>query len=495
MESFIASLLERLLATSMQTALLAAMVWLLCRAIPRLSPATQCWLWWLVALQVLAGLFVDPVRLPWLPQAPAAVAITSPADLTLLGAGDLTTLPTVAARSLPLWQIAILLMWLGGLVVMVRSSLRDWRRSTALLASSTPCADAGMLRAVLRAAERRGLRSAPRIHMSREVDSPFIAGCLRPVLVLPAQSSLSANELDMAVDHELEHLRRADMLLGWVPVMARHCFFFHPLVHLAVRDYGIAREAACDAAVVDAGHRSRQEYGHLLVRLGTADHGAGLAAASQTFHALRRRLTLLQQAKFLPRAGSIAVLLLVLAGVLPLRLVASVSKPNAPNVVAIATIDTAIKAPLAIVPEPGVPPGEVKSTRPTRQLRAEAIRVAASAVAPGPVAQGSQAQREPPPASSSADLAQMEAQLAKLRLVYSDRHPDVIALLEKIKAERKAQGMDQPRAADKSGGDDLQGARERLQELRMRYTDKHPEVIAQKQRIEELERQQIPGDR
>ena len=88
METFIASLLERLLMTSVQTALLAAVVWLLCRALPRLSPATQCWLWWLVALQVLVGLCVDPVQLPWLPQAPAAVAIASPADLILPGAGD-----------------------------------------------------------------------------------------------------------------------------------------------------------------------------------------------------------------------------------------------------------------------------------------------------------------------------------------------------------------------------------------------------------------------
>ena len=89
----------------------------------------------------------------------------------------------------------------------------------------------------------------------------------------------------------------------------------------------------------------------------------------------------------------------------------------------------------------------------------------------------------------------MEAQLANLRLVYSDRHPEVIALLEKIKAQRETEGMDQPRAPEKSGGDDLQGARERLQELRERYTDKHPEVIAQKRRIEELEKQKTPGDR
>jgi len=385
METFITSLLERLLATSVQTALLAAVVWTLCRALPRLSPATQCWLWWLVALQVLVGLCVDPVLLPWLPQAPATVAIAPPADLILPGVGDAAVLPVAGGSSLPLWQLALLFAWLAGLAVMLRSSLRDWRYSRALLANAVPCADADIVHAVGEAAARRGLRKPPRMFVSGDVESPLVVGQLRPVLVLPAHSSLSSAELDMAVDHELEHLRRADMLWGWVPVLARLGFFFHPLVHLAVREYGIAREAACDAAVMDAEHRSRHDYGELLVRLGTAHHGAGLGAASQTFLALRRRLTLLQHAKFLPRAGSIAVLLIALAGVLPLRLVAAVSKTAVPDVAAVLKADAAVEAPLPTVPEPGVPPGEVKSTKPTPQRTAELVRVAAPAAPPASV--------------------------------------------------------------------------------------------------------------
>jgi len=95
----------------------------------------------------------------------------------------------------------------------------------------------------------------------------------------------------------------------------------------------------------------------------------------------------------------------------------------------------------------------------------------------------------------SADLAQMEAQLAKLRLVYSDRHPEVVALLEKIQVQRRNEGLDAPRAPREPGDEDLQSARERLQKLRERYAEKHPEVIAQQKRIEELERQKAAGGR
>ena len=49
-------LLPRLLAASVQSTILVAVVWALCRLVPRLSAATRCWLWWLVALQLLVGL-------------------------------------------------------------------------------------------------------------------------------------------------------------------------------------------------------------------------------------------------------------------------------------------------------------------------------------------------------------------------------------------------------------------------------------------------------
>lgn len=112
-----------------------------------------------------------------------------------------------------------------------------------------------------------------------------------------------------------------------MPTLARHLFFFHPLIHLAVREYGIAREAACDAVVVAGDRRCRQDYGRLLVRLGTStSFRTGLASASPTFLSLKRRLTMLQNTAYFPRAGSFILLALVAAaGVMPLRLVAASS--------------------------------------------------------------------------------------------------------------------------------------------------------------------------
>lgn len=323
MEGFIDSMLDRLLATSLQTALLAAFVWLLCRLLPRLAPATQCWLWWLVALQVLLGLCMAPIPLSWLPPATASgsfvTSIAGPNQFPALAVG---VEPSMTAGTVWTWRFGMFLLWVIGLMVMAWSMLRDWQRARDLLQGSADCTDEFRSRIVAATTGAPGVRGRSQLRVSDQIDSPMVIGHFRPRLLLPAHARLSDEELQMAVAHELEHLRRADLWWGIVPALARLCFYFHPLMHLAAREYDIAREAACDAAVVGAGERSCREYGELLVRLGTSQGAStGLAAASPTFRALSRRLKWLQHRSVLPWAGSLAVLVLALALVVPWRLV------------------------------------------------------------------------------------------------------------------------------------------------------------------------------
>jgi flagellar motility protein MotE (MotC chaperone) len=99
----------------------------------------------------------------------------------------------------------------------------------------------------------------------------------------------------MALCHELAHVRRADLWLGCVPAIAERAFFFHPLVHAAVREYALWREAACDAAVLNALDASPHEYGRLLLDLGLSRRTAGPVAAGApwSFTNLKRRIAML----------------------------------------------------------------------------------------------------------------------------------------------------------------------------------------------------------
>lgn len=360
MDTFIASCFERLAATSVQTFALVLLVGGLCRLVPRLPPATQCWLWWLVALQALLGLIAPPLELPWLAEVPVQIVDTGPVLMT-----EMVAVAPMTAESIPptagaapgfsfSWQAALVAVWLAGVLLVGTVTARDWWRSRQLLKDASSCPDPALIHVLALAAEAHGLRRAPRVRVSARIGSPQLVGPWNPVLLLPARGTLGGAELDMALTHELVHLQRRDLWWGWVPTLARHLFFFHPLVHLAVREYGIAREAACDAAVVAGEHRCRQEYGRLLLRLGTSPAlRTGLASASPTFLSLKRRLTMLQNTASFPRVGALALLAVVaVAGVAPLRLVAATGTTAA-------VAPTAAPAPVPVVaptPAPALVP-------------------------------------------------------------------------------------------------------------------------------------------
>ncbi|MCD9096067.1 hypothetical protein LU699_03240 [Luteimonas fraxinea] len=338
-------LLPRLLAASVQSAILVAVVWALCRFVPRLSAATRCWLWWLVALQLLVGLaWSSPMGLPLLPaeavQPALQVAQVAPAITS--DEASIVFAPTQATAASPAWSwpLALAVAWLLGLSVMVTRSLRGCLATRRLLRTSVRCRDRSLLHALALAAEAHGLRAPPRLRLSDAIDSPQLVGPWRPVLLLPAHhaDSMQPDELDMALTHELVHLQRRDLWLGLVPALAQHLFFFHPLAHLAAREYGLSREAACDAAVLEGNRHCAREYGQLLLRLGVAPRPcAGLASASPDFTLLKRRLTMLQTTSSFPRI--VAVLMTVaigVVGVMPYRLTAATpaAAPQTPPVAA-----------------------------------------------------------------------------------------------------------------------------------------------------------------
>ena len=125
----------------------------------------------------------------------------------------------------------------------------------------------------------------------------MVTGILRPTILLPSRrwASLSASQQEMAICHELLHIGRGDLWLGLVPLVAERIFFFHPLAHVAAREYVVAREAACDAAVLRVLEAEPRDYGRLLVTLGVAPLPGGVAAsgAAHSFSSLKRRIGML----------------------------------------------------------------------------------------------------------------------------------------------------------------------------------------------------------
>ena len=332
-------ILPRLLAASVQSLLVVLAVLLLCRLFPRLSASARTGLWWLVALQLVVGvLWSSPLALPLLPAQNVQHAITlSPQAMPLAAAAtqvagsiDVAMLegatPVQTATSWS-WSLALAWTWILGLAFMLARTLRGYLATRQLLRESQVCRDRSLLHALQLAAEAHGLHRTPQLRLSSAIDSPQLIGPWRPVLLLPHNhtQAMHADELDMALTHELVHLQRGDLWWGLLPAMAQHLFFFNPVAHYAAREYALAREAACDAAVIAGNRHCAHDYGRLLVRLGVAPRpSAGLASASPTFHILKRRLLMLQNTASTPRIVALALVLgVALLGVMPYRITTS----------------------------------------------------------------------------------------------------------------------------------------------------------------------------
>ncbi|QGL16140.1 M56 family metallopeptidase [Xanthomonas citri] len=396
MSPLIEAVLWKLGATSVQTAVLVLVVWALCRGVRRLPAATQTWLWWLVGVQAVVGLvWSNPVQLPVLPAHSVTSALGSADSLAPLANATAAastaahadaTAQAMQAGAWSTWPVVLLALWAAGVLVLAAGTARAYLRSRALVRAAQPCNDKALVQALQMAAEAHGLSRPPALRLSAQIDSPQLIGPWHPVLLLPAARlpHMADDDLDMALTHELIHLRRGDLWWGLLPALAQHLFFFHPLVHLAVREYAIAREAACDAAVV-AGHRHcRHDYGRLLLQLGVAPRPrGGVASASPSFISLKRRLSMLQDTHAFPRLAAAMILAAVaVCGVLPLRLVAMpvpvpapvtsagmqpvvVTAPPAPRAQVSSTAEAAdAAAPMRALPAPALPAAPAEAAAP-----------------------------------------------------------------------------------------------------------------------------------
>jgi beta-lactamase regulating signal transducer with metallopeptidase domain len=325
------ALADGLFTGSLEGAFFIAVVWLVCRRVPHVPASIQAALWWLASLKlVLAVLPVPEISLPLLPAVPVAqvlpvaepVAVQPIGPIAIQSPGGVPWLPIVVA----IWLVGVLMLAIR--LVLAFGDLRGIARRAVALSEEES-------RIAQNAAKSIGLSAIPEIRVSQEIAAPLVAGVWRPIVLVPAESRFESDELRMALCHELMHVRRRDLASGWIPAVAERLFFFHPLARLAAREYVIAREAACDAAVVRALGVSPDLYGRLLVRLGFARSEPAFAAggAPASMSSLRRRLDMLQQPAITKTHRRLSLLFVAAAflALVPFQLSATTPTPQRPS--------------------------------------------------------------------------------------------------------------------------------------------------------------------
>ena len=110
------------------------------------------------------------------------------------------------------------------------------------------------------------IRRPALVVVSDDVKVPMTFGFRRSTIVLPADAKhWPAEELTLALRHELEHVRRDDWFLQLVARAACALYWPHPLAWIAWRRFCLEAERACDDAVV--GCAEPEVYAGQLVSL------------------------------------------------------------------------------------------------------------------------------------------------------------------------------------------------------------------------------------
>jgi hypothetical protein len=255
----------------------------------RSAPGVRYWLWQIVALKLLLMPFwTVAVPLPALSRPdPPRVAPAKPTgggrlDLDRLtfavrrpgpGAENGDTLPaTASGRSWLIrvdWKSWLLLGWLLAVTGQVAGIVRQRGKLARLLRESEPASDPELLATLRELSGRIGLRRPPAVVITEGDGSPFVCGLRRPAMVLPRGliGSLDADQWRQVLLHELAHIKRGDLIWGWVPELARVLFFFHPVSHWVAFRIRLERELACDQAAMALTGLGASGYAETLVRV------------------------------------------------------------------------------------------------------------------------------------------------------------------------------------------------------------------------------------
>lgn len=116
-------------------------------------------------------------------------------------------------------------------------------------------APTGLVQIVAELRQRIGLRRRVAVRSAMTGNDLAVYGIFDPVILIPNRfsCSLSREELEAVLAHELMHVRAWDNLAASIVRILRCIFWFHPALWWIERRLVVERESACDEAVIDQG--------------------------------------------------------------------------------------------------------------------------------------------------------------------------------------------------------------------------------------------------
>jgi beta-lactamase regulating signal transducer with metallopeptidase domain len=196
-----------------------------------------------------------------------------------------------------IWPSALIVTWLLGIIIGSLWVIARQRLYARRLRRMSLTPDTALTVEISRALKLSGLTKAPEVRVSVSNDGPMVCGLFRPIIILPAafNTQFSPAQRNLALLHELAHVRRGDLWSASAMMVFRLINWPNPLVHLAWPRFRADQEAACDATVLRlTGETARAEYAETLLTAartaGRANPALGTGLTLSLHHPVKERL-------------------------------------------------------------------------------------------------------------------------------------------------------------------------------------------------------------
>ena len=183
-----------------------------------------------------------------------------------------------------------LYLWLLGIIIALTANLTGYARFSKYLKQANKSAtdeQNRILTALLNG------RYNVRLVRNRFVTTPMLIGILRPYIIIP-DINFDGEQLKNILLHEISHLKRFDIAVKWLTMIATSFHWFNPLMYFINKEINHACELACDEAVIkNLNPAEKQAYGDTLISV-VAEHkyhfGVLQATMSEEKKSLKERL-------------------------------------------------------------------------------------------------------------------------------------------------------------------------------------------------------------
>lgn len=214
------------------------------------------------------------------------------------------------------------LVWLAGALVLAAYVCASNFNLWWIVKSERPLIDQPTLELLEDCKSQMGVKTIIGIVVTDKVRSPALFGFVRPRLLMPRGmiEALGRRELRHVFLHELAHLRRHDIFVGYLVSLLQTLHWFNPLVWLAFHRLRADRELACDALALSTMNTAEStKYGrtvvHLLENFLYPRRLPSLAGISEDKSQIKRRITMIARFKKNSyRLSPLAVILIIILG-------------------------------------------------------------------------------------------------------------------------------------------------------------------------------------